>query len=162
VSEEGTRTPFDRVQRELGGTWTVGLGRVESGLIALGADFVPGQTSPFDMSLDRFVDLRKPRFSGQEALEREAEDPPNRLVTLVVEGPVPAAGAAVTRKGERVGTLTSPVLSPALGQAIGLAVVRRAAARDGAGLEVAVDGGTAPATVGPLSIVDPDKRRPRA
>lgn len=136
--------------------------RIESGLIAMGPDFVPGETSPFDMSLDRFVDLRKRRFSGREALVREAESPPRQLVTLVVAGPPPAAGAAVERRGARVGTLTSPCESPELGKVIGLAVVERRAATEGPELEVEVEAGRAGATVAPLSIVDPEKRRPRS
>jgi glycine cleavage system T protein (aminomethyltransferase) len=136
--------------------------RIESGLIAMGADFVAGETSPFDMSLDRFVDLGKPRFSGREALSREAQAPPHRLVTLVVDGPVPAAGAPVTRDGDRVGTLTSPCRSPELGSVIGLAVLQRDVAARGTVLQVEGEDGDAPATVAPLSIVDPDKLRPRA
>jgi aminomethyltransferase len=136
--------------------------RIESGLIALGPDFVPGETSPFDMSLDRFIELGKERFSGREVLAREAEAPPNRLVTLVVDGPMPAAGAAVAREGVRVGRLTSPCVSPELDQVIGLAVVERQAVAKEPTLQVEVDGGWVPATVAPLSIVDPEKRRPRS
>jgi aminomethyltransferase len=136
--------------------------RIESGLIALGPDFVPGETSPFDMSLDRFIELDKERFSGRAELAREAEAPPNRLVTLVVEGPVPAAGAAIARDGVRVGTLTSPCRSPELDQVIGLAVVGRKAVAEDPSLEIEVDEGWVPATVAPLSIVDPEKRRPRS
>jgi aminomethyltransferase len=136
--------------------------RVESGLIAMGPDFVPGETSPFDMSLDRFVHLHKERFSGRDALAREAQAPVRCLVTLVVDGPLPAGGAAVERDGTRVGTLTSPCLSPELGKVIGLAVIRRDAAAEGTTLQVEVEGGRAAATVAPLSIVDPEKRRPRA
>jgi aminomethyltransferase len=136
--------------------------RIESGLIAMGPDFVPGETSPFDMSLDRFIDLRKPRFSGQEVLAREAESPPRRLVTLVVDGPLPAAGAAVEQAGVRVGTLTSPCESPELGKVIALAVVEREAASEGAGLEVEVEDGRASGIVAPLSVVDPKKQRPRS
>jgi len=136
--------------------------RIESGLIALGADFVPGETSPFDMSLDRFIHVEKPRFTGKQVLEQEAKDPANCLVTLVVDGPVPAAGAPLRADGGVVGTLTSPCTSPELGQVIGLAIVRRGAARGDAPLEVEVEGGWASATVAPLSIVDPAKQRPRA
>lgn len=136
--------------------------RIESGLIALGPDFVPGETSPFDMSLDRFIDLGKHRFSGRDALAREAGAPARCLVTLVVDGPVPAAGAAVELDGARVGTLTSPCRSPELGEVIGLAVVGRDAVAGNSSLDVEVEGGWAQATVAPLSIVDPEKRRPRA
>jgi aminomethyltransferase len=135
--------------------------RIESGLIAYGADFLPGKTSPFDMSLDRFIDLRKEAFSGRDALAEEATNPARGLVTLVLEGEVPAPGASVMSGREGVGSVTSPCLSPSLGKAIALAVVRREVAQPGERLEVALDGSATPATVAPVSIVDPEKKRPR-
>lgn len=136
--------------------------RIESGLIALGADFIPGETSPFDMSLDRFVDLQKRSFSGREALEREAQAPSNCLVTLVVAGLVPAAAATVACDGARVGKVTSACRSPELGEVIALAIVARDVVVRGSPIEVEVEGGWARATVAPLSVVDPGKHRPRA
>ena len=132
--------------------------RIESGLIAYGADFIAGETSPFDMSLDRFVDLRKSEFSGRSALAAEAAAPERGLVTLVLDGDVPAAGAAVVGDGEQVGTVTSACVSPELGRAIALAVVRRDRSTVGEALAV----GSETATVAPLSIIDPEKVRPRA
>jgi glycine cleavage system aminomethyltransferase T len=49
-----------------------------------------------------------------------------------------------------------------LGKVIGLAVVKTQFAERGARLEVAVGEGTVLATVEPLPIYDPDKRRPRS
>jgi aminomethyltransferase len=136
--------------------------RIESGLIFIGYDYFQRETSPFDMSLDKLVALGGGDFSGKAALAKEAAAPPNQLVTLVVDGPVPEYGAAVTADGEPVGTLTSPCESPTLGNVIGMAVVRRDLATHGRALAVAVEGGTAPATVGALPIYDPEKTRPRA
>jgi aminomethyltransferase len=136
--------------------------RIESGLIAMGADFRARETTPFDVSLDRFIDLTKPIYSGKAALEAEARDPANQLVTLVIDGEVPPAGAAVTSDATHVGALTSPCASPALGKVISLAIVRREAVRNGRPLQVSTEAGPAAATVAPLSIIDPDKRRPRA
>jgi len=136
--------------------------RIESGLIAMGADFRPRELSPFDVSLDRFIDLRKPAFSGKAALEKEARDPANQLVTLVIDGKVPPAGSEVLSDGARVGALTSPCDSPALGKVIALAIIRRDALRSGRQLQVAAHDAVAPATPAPLSIIDPEKRRPRA
>ena len=45
--------------------------------------------------------------------------------------PVPEYGAAVTKDGEQVGTLTSPCESPTLGKMIGLTVLRSDLAREG-------------------------------
>jgi glycine cleavage system T protein len=136
--------------------------RIESGLLFFGRDYIQHETSPYDVGLDTLVRLDKAAFHGKKALVAEAASPPNRFVTLVVDGPVPDYGAAVTRDGERVGTVTSPCASPTLGKVIGLAVLRADVARDGETVEVAVENGSAPATVAPTPIYDPGKKRPRA
>lgn len=136
--------------------------RIESGLLFIGRDYFQHETSPYDIGLDKLIRLDKPGFCGKDALAVEAASPPNRFVTLVVDGVVPAYGAAVTRDGERVGTLTSPCDSPTLGKVIGLTVLRADLAWDGCSVEVAVEGGTVPATVAPVPLYDTAKNRPRA
>jgi aminomethyltransferase len=136
--------------------------RIESGLIFIGYDYFQHETSPFDMSLDKLIALDAGDFCGKQALAAEAASPPNRLVTLVVDGSAPEYGAAVTVDGEPAGTLTSPCESPTLGKVIGMAVIRSELASEGTTLEVAVEGGTAPGTVAALPIYDPQKTRPRA
>ena len=136
--------------------------RIESGLIFIGYDYFQHETSPYDMGLDKMIRFDGPDFCGKDALKREAADPPNRFVTLVVEGPVPEYGAAVTKDGAPAGTLTSPCESPTLGKVIGLAVVRSDLAAPGETVEVAVGDGNAPATVAPVPLYDTDKTRPRA
>lgn len=136
--------------------------RIESGLIFIGYDYFQHETSPYDVGLDALIRLDKGDFHGKAALERVAASPPNRFVTLVVDGPVPEYGAAVSKDGEAAGTLTSPCESPTLGKVIGLTVLRADLAREGERVEVAVEGGTAPATVASLPIYDPEKRRPRS
>ncbi len=114
------------------------------------------------MSLDKVIRLDTGDFHGKEALERTAQDPPRRLVTLVVEGRgVPEYGAAVTKDGEPVGTLTSPCESPTLGRVIGMAVLETPVARKGERVEVAAGEGTVEATVSDFPIYDPEKQRPR-
>lgn len=137
--------------------------RIESGLIFIGYDYFQHETDPFDMSLDKVIRLDGGDFCGKAALVETAKAPPRRLVTLVVEGDeVPEYGAAVTKGGEPAGTLTSPCLSPTLGKVIGLAVLETRFAARGERVEVALGGGTAPATVESLPIYDPEKRRPRS
>ena len=102
--------------------------RIESGLVFIGYDYFQHETSPFDVGLDKVVRLDTGDFCGKAALAAQAADPPNRFVTLVVEDPVPEYGAAVTKDGEQVGTLTSPCESPTLGQVIGMTVLRAALA----------------------------------
>jgi glycine cleavage system T protein len=135
--------------------------RIESGLIFIGRDYFQHETSPYDVGLDKLVRLDKTEFLGRDALAAEAACPPNRFVTLVVDGPVPGYGAAVTKCGQRVGTLTSPCQSPTLGKVIGLTLLRTDLARDGETVEVAVEHGTAPATVAPMPLYDTKKTRPR-
>jgi aminomethyltransferase len=137
------------------GLEAIDIARIEAGLVIIGLDYQPNETSPYDVSLDRFV---KPGTEcvGSAALAEAGSDPKWRLKTIRFEGDAPEAGTAVTRDGGRVGTLTSPTSSPRLG-AIGLAVISSDAADDG----TAVEAGGVKAEVAPLAIDDPQKRKPR-
>ena len=95
-------------------------------------------------------------FTERDALAFDAVGPANCLVALVVDGPDPAYGAAVARDGDRFGTVISRCQSPELDRAIGLAIISRDSAGT-PGLQVIVDGGTAAASIAPISIVDPEK-----
>jgi aminomethyltransferase len=137
--------------------------RIESGLIFIGYDYFQHETDPFDMSLDKVIRLDKGDFHGKQALAETAKAPPRRMVTLALEGSdVPEYGAAVTKDGEEVGTLTSPCESPTLGQVIGMAVLDTNVAKKGTEVEVALSEGTATATVSDFPIYDPEKTRPRS
>jgi aminomethyltransferase len=134
----------------------IDLARTEVGLIIIAVDYQPGETSPYDVSMDRFIKVDTENV-GAEALKAYGANPPKRFKTLRFEGSVPEAGAAVTKDGAEVGVVTSPADSPRVGP-IGLAILDAAAAEDGTKVEVA---GTV-ATVAALSILDPDKTKPRA
>jgi aminomethyltransferase len=139
----------------------VDLARVEAGLIIIGVDYQPGETSPWDLSMDRFLKTDTENV-GAKALAEVGQAPQRRFKTLRVEADAPPeAGAEVTKDGEPVGTVTSPTASPRLGT-IGLAILRTDAAVDGEKVEVAVEGGTAPASVDVLSLYDPQKQKPRS
>jgi aminomethyltransferase len=136
--------------------------RVEAGLVVLDYDYSAHERSPYDLSFDRFVALGTVEFRGSDALKAVSADPPRRLKTLQLEGDeLPDYGVNVTREGEAVGTLTSPAASPRFGL-IALAILDSALAHDGQRVDVELGGGTVPATVAPLAIYDPEKRRPRA
>jgi aminomethyltransferase len=137
--------------------------RIESGLIFIGYDYFQHETDPFDMSLDKVIRLDKGDFHGKQALAETAKSPPRRMVTLALEGSeIPEYGAAVTKDGEEVGTLTSPSESPTLGHVIGMAVLDTNVAKKGTEVEVALSEGTATATVSDFPIYDPEKTRPRS
>jgi aminomethyltransferase len=138
------------------GLEAIDLARVEAGLIIVAVDYQPGETSPWDLSLDRFI---KPGTDnvGSDALSAYGANPPKRFKTIRIEGDAaPEAGAAVSTDGVEVGVLTSPAASPRLGT-IGLAILDTAVASEGEKVEV----GGAVATVAPLSLYDPEKRKPR-
>ena len=137
--------------------------RVETGMIVTDYDYEPHRRTPFDLGLDRVVALEAPgEFMGKERLREIAAAPPNRFKTLRVDGDVlPEYGAAVTKDGEEVGTLTSPAISPRFGN-LGIAILRTDVAAEGVTVEVALGAGTVGATVDVLAIHDPEKRRPRS
>ena len=136
--------------------------RVEAGLVVLDYDYAAHERTPYDLSFDRFVALGKVEFIGCDSLETVASDPPRRLKTLRIEGDeLPDYGVEVTRDGEPVGTLTSPAVSPRFGQ-IALAILETRVCGDSERVEVSLGDKTAPATVAPLAIYDPEKKRPRA
>ena len=136
--------------------------RVEAGLVVLDYDYTAHERTPYDLSFDQVVALGKVDFLGSEALKAVAADPPHRFKTLRLEGDeLPGYGVEVTRDGAPVGTLTSPAVSPRFGP-IALAVLETAVAVDGEHVEVSLGEKTVAATVAPLAIYDPEKRRPRA
>jgi aminomethyltransferase len=142
------------------GLEAIDLARIEAGLIIVALDYQPGETSPYDVSLDRFI---KPATEcvGAEALAAFGSNPPRRLMTLEIGSDVaPEAGAAVLKDGDEVGRVTSPAVTPRFG-AIALAIVSADVAVEEITVDVVVGDDVAPATVQPLSIYDPEKQKPR-
>ena len=139
------------------GLTAIDLARTEVGLIIIAVDYQPGERSPWDLSMDRFVKTDT-ECVGSEALAAYGANPPKRFKTLRIEGETaPEYGATVTKDGNEVGVVTSPAVSPRLGT-IGLAVLDADAAVEGEKVQV----GDAVATVAGLSLYDPEKRRPRS
>jgi aminomethyltransferase len=143
------------------GAAAVEIARIEAGLIVTDYDYEAHQRTPYDFGLDRLVRLDVPGV-GKDKLRAVAEDPPNRFVTLRIEGDeLPEYGAAVSKDGNEIGVLTSPADSPRFGK-IGLAIVPSAEATLRNRLRVAVGEGMADATVDVLPIYDTNKDRPRS
>ncbi len=143
------------------GLTAIDLARIEVGLVIIGVDYQPGELSPWDLSMDRFIKTDN-ECVGAAALAERGAAPPKRFKTLRIESDTaPEAGAAVSAGGAGVGVVTSRAVSPRVGT-IALAILDAGAAGEGEKVEVTTDGGAAPATVEPLSILDPVKERPRA
>lgn len=111
------------------GMLALDVSRIEAGLLLIDVDFFSARKaqiasqlySPFEMSLDRLVDLSKERFIGRQALAAEAKQgPPRRIVGLEFDWP------EVERIYERAGLppmtvatasrVAVPVYSPGRGQ----------------------------------------------
>jgi aminomethyltransferase len=156
IVDTGQVTPY--------GLNAVELLRQEAGLIAIGSDYFPGRTDPYEMNLDRVVKLGKPAFRGRDALRRIAAAPAQRITTLRIDGDVvPLPGAAVRRDGRPVGEVRSSCASPTLDGLIALAVVAASLIEPGQRFEVELGSGgsTVGAVVG-YPAYDPQKLRPRA
>jgi aminomethyltransferase len=151
------------------GMLALDVARVEAGLLLIDVDYcgsrkalIPDQKfTPYELGLDRLVQLDKAPFVGRSALrEAAAAGPRRRIVGLDVNwsdvesvyeraGLPPTAPAAASRVavpvryGERhVGRATTTAWSPTLKKLIALAVVEAPYCTDGARLrfEISVEG----------------------
>ncbi len=139
--------------------------RIEAGLLLIEVDFnsskkalVEEQTySPFEMGLDRLVDLKKDRFIGRQALITEAKHgPAKQIVGLEIDwteverhyeavGLPPSVSpmasrvsVPVYRNGAQIGKATSTTWSPLLKQMIALGTVKREFAKPGTQIEIEI------------------------
>lgn len=145
------------------GLLALDVARIEAGLLLLDVDFFSARRAltesqrytPFQMNLDRLVDVTKPGFIGRRALIRErTSGPARRIVGVAVDwtdverlysavGLPPLAVATASRLavpvfggGRQVGRMTSSTWSPVLKQMIGLATVDSSFATIGSKIEI--------------------------
>ncbi|ELZ29383.1 glycine cleavage system aminomethyltransferase T [Halogeometricum pallidum JCM 14848] len=140
---------FGNVQRcGLGSRDTL---RLEAGLLLSGQDFDPETEprTPLEAKLGFVVDLSKPSFIGQDALEALEEDGVDEaLVGLHLnERGIPRNGYEVTFGDESIGHVTSGTMSPTLSEPIALAYVDADKAEEGQSVEVTIRDNSIPATV---------------
>ena len=167
------------------------VARLEAGLIMAGVDYHSGRTarhpslavSPYEIGMDRLVDLDKSSFIGKRALMDEvaAGGPANRLVGLeldlnvfedayldlgyAIEHPLRAWRQVkpLTRKGESIGRATSGTFSPLLKRSIALGFLPAKHADPGStvGIEWQIEETRQqiPATVVPLPFLDLPRKR---
>ena len=167
------------------------VARLEAGLIMAGVDYHSSRTarhpslaiSPYEIGMDRLVDLDKPAFIGKRALMDEvaAGGPATRLVGLEldlnvfeaayldlgypIEHPLRAWRhvTPLMRKGETIGRATSGTFSPLLKRSIALGVLPTQHAEVGSTVsiewQIEETRQTIPATVVPLPFLDLPRKR---
>jgi dimethylglycine dehydrogenase len=123
--------------------------------------------SPFDASLDRFVDLTKPDFVGKAALVAEkAKGSAWRMVPIVLDeagdADAPALSSVFLPNGERAGLVTSGGWSFTLGKSVALAYVRPEHEAPGTKVVIDIFGERRSATVQAEPLYDPTNERLRA
>lgn len=122
--------------KEAGRPWGIGPGtpatpeRTESGLLSVGGD-TDADTNPFEVRLDRYVDLNVPDdVIGIQALRRvAAEGPARHQLGLILDGETPAPlgfrREEIRFDGNAVGMMTNCVWSFRMRANIGFALVSR-------------------------------------
>lgn len=146
-------------------TGPVDIRRIEGGIFNWGID-MDLSTNPYEMGLDRLVDLHiELPFMGKEALRRVRDEGVTRKVVGVeIEGDpldLNETPWPVEFDGAEVGKVTSAVYSPRLKKNIGYARVPVEHASEGLGLTVVTAGEARSATVVPMPFIDPGKQIPR-
>ena len=148
---------------EFSSSSSMGLRRIEAGILDNGSDIEPGLT-PYAAGLGQFVKLDKGDFIGRDALE--AADRSQLLFGLVCATATPEAGMHVHFDDGPVGHMTAGSWSPTLDAGIGyVRFDAPLAGDDWCGKTVRLhDRSGAPheATVDTLPFVDKDKQLPRA
>jgi len=142
---------------------TSSIRRIEGGMLSYHAD-MDADTNPFELGLDRLVDLDMPvDFIGKPALQTLRQTGITRSqVGLVIEGD-PLSGPntefwPVTAGERTIGKVTSAVYSPRLKQNIALAMISIDHVEVGTVCEVQLAKGARAATVVPKPFYDPKKR----
>jgi aminomethyltransferase len=147
------------------GMLALDVARIEAGLLLIDVDFNSSKKalvdeqkySPFEMGLDRLVNLDKGRFIGRQALIKDAKaGPARRIVGIEIDwteverlfeavGLPPAVSPIASRvavpiykNGNQIGKATSTTWSPLLKRMIALATVKSDFARPGTKIEIEI------------------------
>ncbi len=106
--------------------------------------------TPLEARLDRFVRLDKSSFIGKEALARQKEKGPGRLLVefeMTGRG-IPRAHYEVQKNGQNIGWVTSGGYAPTLGKNLGLALIKSEYARPGVEIDIIIRNKTVKARTG--------------
>jgi glycine cleavage system aminomethyltransferase T len=142
---------------------TSSIRRIEGGMLSYHAD-ADINTNPFELGLDRLVDLdMEADFIGKSALRKIRNKGVSRKqVGLNIEA-APLTGPNTTfwpvkKNGKIIGKVTSAIYSPRLEQNIALAMIATDAANLGTAVEVDTHFGKAKATIVECPFYDPRKQ----
>jgi aminomethyltransferase len=134
IWDQLTTTGASRGIRPIG-SQALDMARIEAGFIMPNLDFVSAEAtvrldrdrSPFELSLQWLVDLKKGHFNGRRALlAEEKRGPARRLVGLDIEGNKPAEKALLYADKacrRQIGAVSSALWSPTCKRNIALAMV---------------------------------------
>ena len=142
---------------------TSSIRRIEGGMLSYHAD-MDAHTNPFELGLDRLVDLEMPaNFIGKAALKQvQQQGISRRQVGLELDGePLPGPNTQfwpVAVNGEVIGKVTSAVYSPRLKKNIALAMVTIGHSAVGTTCTVELTGETRSGTIVPKPFYDPKKQ----
>ena len=142
---------------------TSSIRRIEGGMLSYHAD-MDAHTNPFELGLDRLVDLEMPaNFIGKAALKHVQQQGISRQqVGLELDGePLPGPNTQfwpVEVNGEVIGKVTSAVYSPRLKKNIALAMVAIGHSAVGTACTVQLTGETRSGTIVPKPFYDPKKQ----
>jgi aminomethyltransferase len=142
---------------------TSSIRRIEGGMLSYHAD-MDTQTNPFELGLDRLVDLEMPAdFIGKAALKKAKEQGISRQqVGLEIDGePLPGPNTQfwpMLLHSEVIGKVTSAVYSPRLQKNIALAMVTSAHSAVGTTCDIQLAGETRSGTIVPKPFYDPKKQ----
>ena len=136
--------------------------RLEKKHIIVGQD-TDAMSNPLESDMEWVVRFDKEDFIGRPGLSRVAEQGlTNKLVGFVMrDGRTPEEGVPVVTGTKPIGRVTSARFSPTIGKGFGLAWVPAELARDGAEINIIVDGRPMPASVTMQPFYDPDGARLR-
>ena len=142
---------------------TSSIRRIEGGMLSYHAD-IDAQTNPFELGLDRLVDLEVPAdFIGKAALKQMQQQGVSRQqIGLEIGGePLPGPNTQfwpVEVNGEVIGKVTSAVYSPRLKKNIALAMVASAHSDVGTTSNVQLPAEKRSGTIVPKPFYDPKKQ----
>ena len=141
---------------------TSSIRRIEGGMLSYHAD-MDIKTNPFELNLDRLVNLDVPHnFIGKTALQKINDDGiTRRQVGIIIEAPA-LQGPNTTfwqihHEGQVIGKVTSAVYSPRLEQNIALAMVTDAHSAIGTKLHIETKDGIRDAVICEIPFYDPKK-----